>query len=233
MIADLHLGLSVDKPMDIFGPGWEQHERRLRENWCARVRAEDTVFVPGDISWGMDLEQAMADLRYLSQLPGTKILSKGNHDYWWGTVGKMEAALERQGIWNIHFLHNNAYLVENKIFCGSKGYLRDGEESDAQNQKLMEREAQRFAHSVREGLALRERAGEALELIALFHYPPVTPQQRNEGILALLRRHGIGRCYYGHIHGMGTRTAITGPFEGVELSLVSADFLSFVPKIIE
>ena len=218
--------------MNVFGGEWDHHERRLAERWRACVSEQDTVFLPGDISWGMSFEEALADFEFLHRLPGRKIISKGNHDYWWSTVGKMKKALMEQGLSSIDFLHNNAYLIEGKIFCGTKGYLWDDSVSKDQNNKILERERMRLELSLKEGRKLAAAQGTA-ELIALLHYPPVTQQQRNEGLLELMREYGVRRCYYGHIHGPGRRSAVTGEFDELRLALISADFLSFCPQIIE
>ena len=232
LIADLHLGASVNKPMQVFGPEWDNHTEKIRREWLARVDAQDTVFLPGDLSWGIDLQEALADFLFLDALPGKKILSKGNHDYWWTTVSKMQNFLLAHGITSIDFLHNNAYAAEGMIFCGAKGYQWDAQQSAAQNEKLINREAMRLELSLERGAALRGSLPgyEHAELIALLHYPPVSPGQKSRRLLEILLKYGVRRCFYGHIHGPGKATAVTGLYEGVEFSLISADFLSFCPQ---
>lgn len=232
LIADLHLGASVDKPMQVFGPEWENHTQKIKEAWLAQVGAQDTVFLPGDFSWGIDLQEALADFLFLDALPGKKILSKGNHDYWWTTVSKMQNFLLAHGITSIDFLHNNAYAAEGMIFCGAKGYQWDAQQSAAQNEKLINREAMRLELSLERGAALRGSLPgyEHAELIALLHYPPVSPGQKSRRLLEILLKYGVRRCFFGHIHGPGKATAVTGLYEGVEFSLISADFLSFCPQ---
>lgn len=235
IIADLHLSGSVDKPMQVFGPEWDNHAERIRENWMERVREEDIVFLPGDFSWGIDLEEALADFRFLESLPGTKVLSKGNHDYWWTTVSKMQQFLESNGILSVEFLHNNARAAQGMIVCGTKGYQWNNQDSTAQNEKLIHREACRLELSLEEGMRLRQKLPgyEEAELIAVMHYPPVVVGQKNEHFLEILQTYGVKRCYYGHIHGAAKASALTGWYQGVEFSLISADFLSFCPQKID
>ena len=230
VLSDLHLGTSVDKPMDVFGDAWDAHQEKIKRNWHSIVGADDTVFLPGDISWGIDLVEALADFRFLHELPGKKILSKGNHDYWWSTVGKTAKALADAGIDSIDFLHNNAFFLEGKVFCGTKGYLHDLDETDDYNNRISQRERERFSRSLQAGQVLREQYDRDAPLIALLHYPPITKHQRNDLILELLKKHGVSRCYYGHIHGAGKHAALTGVYEQIELHLVSADAVDFCPQ---
>ena len=232
IIADPHLGESVDKPMRVFGSEWEDHVRKFKEAWLAQVAPEDTVFLPGDISWGIDLNEALADFLFLEQLPGKKILSKGNHDYWWTTLSKMQKFLDDNALTTISFLHNDAVAVEGMIVCGSKGYLWDAGEPVTQNEKLIRREAARLELSLKAGRKLRKTCPgyETAELVVVLHYPPLTVGQRNEPILSLLHEYDIKRCYFGHIHGPGKAAAVTGEVDGVSYFLVSADFLSFCPQ---
>ena len=124
-IADTHLSLTTEKPMDVFGPRWANHDQKLRENWLKTVTENDTVVLPGDISWGISLEEALEDLKFLDALPGRKLIGKGNHDYWWTTVNKMTKFFEENSITTLSFLYNNAYLVEDKIVCGTRGWMSE------------------------------------------------------------------------------------------------------------
>ena len=127
VMGDLHLSLSSDKSMDIFG-GWENYVERIKENWNREVSPEDTVVVPGDISWAMSLKEAGADFRYIHELPGRKIILKGNHDYWWTTAAKMNNFLAENGFDSIFILHNNHYAYENYGICGTRGWINDDSE---------------------------------------------------------------------------------------------------------
>ena len=223
-IGDLHLSLGYDKPMDIF-KGWDNYTDRLTENWNRVVSDNDTVIIPGDISWAMTLDGAKQDLEYINNtLKGDKIILKGNHDYWWNTVSKMNAFLGENGFDRIRILNNNAYLVEGISVVGTRGWINDdGSECDA---KVLNREAGRFRMSVAEGIKLRG------ELVAFIHYPPIYNGEKNEYILSVIREYGIKKCYYGHIHGPGHRYAFQGEYEGTQYKMISADYLGFMPIMI-
>ena len=184
-IADLHLSLGTNKPMDAF-PGWNGYVRRLEDNWRRLVADGDTVVVAGDVSWGMSLEQAGADLAFLHSLPGRKILMKGNHDYWWTTRRKMDAYLEEHGLTSVSILHNDAYTVDDSLaVCGTRGWFYDAE-ADA-DKKILAREVGRFNASIDAAVAT------GLEPVAFLHYPPVYAGAVCEEILETLQRRQIRR----------------------------------------
>lgn len=222
-IGDLHLSVAAKKPMDIFA-GWDNHAERLLESWQQKIAPEDTVVLAGDTSWGMTLEQALPDFRLLHKLPGKKILLKGNHDYWWSSVGKMTALLTENGLDSLSFLHNNSIEAEGLCICGSRGWLfENGEPHD---DKIIKREAMRIEAS------LTSAAGDC-EKVLFLHYPPVYAGQVQEEYIALMLRYGIKRCYYGHIHGAGHKYAIQGNYRGVKLTMISSDYLAFEPILIK
>lgn len=223
-IADTHLSLGTDKPMDIF-KGWSGYVDRLKENWEASVTDSDTVVIAGDISWGMSLEGAIEDFRFIDSLPGKKIILKGNHDYWWTTRKKMETFLSENGMKTISFLHNNTITVGNLAVCGSRGWFFDAEES-ADNKVLL-REAGRLRTSI--NLALET----GLEPIVFLHYPPVTQNMVCEEIYNVLLETGVKRCYYGHLHGPSMTRSINSVRDGIEFALISCDFLAFAPKLVQ
>ena len=220
VIADLHLSLSSDKPMDVFS-GWDDHVSRLEKNWQERVKPEDTVVIPGDISWAMSLKGALEDFRFIDRLNGVKIISKGNHDYWWSTVTKAEKFFSENGISTIKILHNNFYGYEGSGICGTRGWINDG--SEPQDKKVILREAQRLERSIQGAV----EAG--LEPIVFLHYPPIFCGDRNDDIMEVLRRFGIKYCFYGHLHGYAHKNAVIGEREGIEFRLISSDFLHFSP----
>ncbi len=222
-IGDTHLTFSTDKPMDIFR-GWTDYVERLEKNWRAVVGEDDTVVIPGDISWAMSLEQAKKDFAFLDALPGKKLIMKGNHDYWWTTKKKMDTFLCENGFDSLSILHNNAFRVGDFTLCGSRGWFFDAENSDS---KVLLREAGRLDMSIEEGKKLGG------ELIVFLHYPPVMSNMRCNEMMAVLKKHDIERCYYGHLHGESTLRAVKETVDGVKFSLVSADFLEFCPKLIE
>lgn len=223
-IADTHLSLGTDKPMDIF-KGWSGYVDRLKENWEASVTDSDTVVIAGDISWGMSLEGAIEDFRFIDSLPGKKIILKGNHDYWWTTRKKMETFLSENGIKTISFLHNNTITVGDVAVCGSRGWFFDAEES-ADNKVLL-REAGRLRTSI--NLALET----GLEPIVFLHYPPVTQNMVCEEIYNVLLETGVKRCYYGHLHGPSMTRSVNSVRDGIEFALISCDFLAFAPKLVQ
>ncbi|MDP4153343.1 MAG: metallophosphoesterase, partial [Bacillota bacterium] len=136
-ISDLHLSGSVNKPMDIFGGRWENHAEKIYENWNKKVKNDDTVILPGDLSWGLTLEETLPDFIFLDRLPGKKIISKGNHDYFWSTVSKIKEFFVQNGITTIELMHNNAFSIENLVICGSKGYSFDSDAAREHNDRLM------------------------------------------------------------------------------------------------
>ncbi len=227
-IADLHLAEDTDKPMDIFGKAWEDHKRRLTDAWCGLVTEEDTVVIPGDISWGMRFDNTKNDLLYIHNLPGKKIIGKGNHDYWWNTLTKLKAFTAEIGASSISYLFNNAYKVEGKVICGTRGWFPDSVYG-AEDEKIALREAGRLRRSLEEGLRL---ADEGEEIIVFLHYPPFYGGVKCPPVADLLREFNIKRCYYGHLHGAPERL-LEKSFGVTDLHLISADKLGFTPLLIE
>ena len=219
-MGDLHLSLSVNKPMDIFG-GWDNYMERIKENWTREVSSEDTIVIPGDISWAMSLAQAEPDFRFINELPGEKIILKGNHDYWWNTAAKMNRFLEEKGFGTIHILHNNCYAYESFGICGTRGWIND--DSEPADAKVLAREANRLETSI----VSAEQAG--LEPIVFLHYPPLYGNEYNPDLLDVMYKHNIKKCYYGHVHGKGHQYAVNGERDGIEFRLVSADYVQFCP----
>ncbi len=229
-IADLHLSLSVNKPMDIFGEGWENHTEKIRINWQSKIKEEDIVFLAGDTSWGIDMEEALADFKFIDSLNGTKFISKGNHDYWWTTVSKMEKFLSDNGVLSINFLHNNAYVEGDFAVSGTKGYLYDSKESKEQNEKIINREVSRLELSLQKA---RKDVGDDGEVVAILHYPPLTVTQSGDVFIDIMKKYGVKKCYYGHIHGAGHKSAIIGEHQNMNFSLISADYINFNPILIK
>lgn len=220
-IGDLHLSLGTNKPMDDF-KGWDNYVDRLERNWRAVVELEDTVVVAGDISWGMTLEEAAPDFDFLQSLPGKKLLLKGNHDYWWTTRRKMDTFFEDNHFDTLRILHNDGAAVEDTwAVCGTRGWFYDAE-ADA-DKRVLNREIGRLHMSADAARAFD------LPLIGFLHYPPVFGDSVCTEMMQALQEEGITRCYYGHIHGAGIRKAFNGTMQGIELKLISADALSFVP----
>ena len=217
-IGDTHLSLSSNKPMDVFGGGWEGYVDKLRAGFTA-VGPEDTVVLCGDLSWGMSLEEAREDFAFLDALPGgRKILLKGNHDYWWNTAAKMNRFFAENGFSTLQILHNNCYEYGDYALCGTRGWFYE----ETGDQKVFKRELIRLEASLK-------TAGERPKLCFL-HYPPLYQGYSCPEIIALLEQYGGGRCYYGHLHGGSHRLAVEGAQGGVEYHLVSADYVGFRPQ---
>ena len=221
VISDPHLSFGVEKPMDIFR-GWQDYTSRLKSNWEKIVSDNDTVIIPGDISWGMTLEEAKEDLIFINQLPGKKIIGKGNHDYWWCTMRKMLQFVEENELSTINFLYNNAYEAEDIAVCGTRGWFFDDKSDNAE--KVILREAGRLKTSIEQALSFGK------EPVAFLHYPVVYESGVCNEILDVLKAYDIKRCYFGHIHGEKTGRYEKYEHEGITFSLISADFLAFCPK---
>lgn len=224
VIGDLHLSFGVDKPMNIFGDNWENHEEKIRTNWIKTVTDRDTVILPGDFSWAMKLEESIKDFEFLNSLPGKKLLSKGNHDYWWNSLKKMRKFLEDNNFQNIDFIYNNSYLVEDKIIVAIRGWITNP--TSPEDYKILRRENERLALSIKDGI---EKYGNDKEIISFIHYPPFYKQMvPNEiNFENTLKEYGIKRCYYAHLHGEGHKEAIEGILNGIRYQLVSSDYLNF------
>lgn len=233
VIADLHLSCAAetDKSMEVFGDRWANYTERLYRNWTHLVAPEDTVIVPGDISWALTLPEAREDLAFIDRLPGKKILMKGNHDFWWSSMKKLESFCEENGFSTLSFLYHDACRVEGKIVAGTRGWLwaENTEKADPEGQKILAREALRLEMSLVAARRLREETPDC-EVIAFFHYPPVWNGAVCPALTEPLRREGIRRCYFGHIHGVAGARRITE--DGITYFLTSADALDFTPCFI-
>lgn len=225
-IGDLHLSFKENKPMDIFGGNWEEHYEKIKEDWNLKVKENDLVVLPGDFSWATYLKDTDKDFKYLNDLPGKKILLKGNHDYWWTTVTSMRKFLVENEYENIDFLHNNSFEYEDKIIVGTRGWSKtEGTEDD---DKIINREVLRLELSIKDGI---KNFGEDKEIIVFMHYPPIIKSNllNNElsGFVKIMKEYNVKRCYYGHLHSNSIRDAVEGEHFGIEFKLVSADGLDF------
>ena len=223
-IVDPHLSFSCDKPMDIFR-GWDDYVARLEKNWNSVVTENDTVVVPGDISWAMGLTNAKKDFEFLNNLNGTKIILKGNHDYWWNTMNKMNSFLSENEFESIKILHNNSYKIGDFAIAGTRGWFYD--DTCEADKKVILREAGRLQTSINEAKKLGG------EVIVFLHYPPISATQKCDEILNVILENDIKRCFFGHLHGFVPPENTFIEYEGVKFTLVSADKLNFCPKIIE
>ena len=221
-ISDLHLSFGKNKPMDIFGENWINHEKKIKENWLKVVRQDDLVLLPGDFSWAMYLENSILDFEYLNSLPGKKIILKGNHDYWWTTITKMIKFLKENNFGNIEFLYNNSYCFENKIIVGSRGWS----EQEESVEKIIKRENIRLENSIKDGI---KKFGTDKEIIVCMHYSPFNSYEKSElNFVETMRNYNVKKCIYGHIHGKEAhKEAKQGNINGIEFILVSADYTNF------
>lgn len=225
VIGDLHLSFSADKPMDVFGMNWENHAEKIKANWISKVKENDTVILPGDFSWATYLEETYKDFEFLNSLPGKKILSKGNHDYWWTTVTSMKRFLKENNFENIDFLYNNAFLIEDKIITGTRGWINTWKSQE--NYKILKRENERLKISINKGI---NEFGTDKEIITFIHYPPfykeaIIPEEID--FAKTLRDYNIEKCYYAHLHGESHKDAIEGMINNIEYKLISSDYLNF------
>lgn len=223
-IADLHLSLGSNKPMDVF-EGWRDYVARLEDNWRRTVKEEDTVVIAGDISWAMKLEETYKDFSFIHSLPGKKLLLKGNHDYWWSTKSKIDTYLSENGFDSMQIVHNNSYPVGEYAVCGTRGWLYNA--ASDEDIKIVKREVGRLTASIEHALA------QGLQPIVFLHYPPVYDGMVCKEILQVLLDRGIRQCYFGHIHGtQASKRAVTGEYQGIELHLISCDYLGFLPLLV-
>ena len=219
-IGDLHLSLGAEKPMDIFGGNWLGYMDKLKAGLSV-ISENDTTVLLGDLSWSLDLEGAKQDFAWINDIPGRKIILKGNHDYWWSTASKFYKFCEANGFENQFILNNNHYEYDGWAICGTRGWFFEEERSGEHDEKVFKRELLRLEASLKS-------AGE-LPKIVFLHYPPRYRGYQCDEILQLLQKYEVRRCFYGHLHGPSHKLAMEGLWDGVEFRLVSADFLDFKP----
>ncbi|MBQ3038558.1 MAG: metallophosphoesterase [Clostridia bacterium] len=224
-ISDLHLPIGIDKPMDIFGSKWTNYVQRLEKNWKAIINDDDTVVIPGDISWATYLEQSIPDFDFIESLPGRKIIMKGNHDYWWTTMSKLNKFLADNNYKTISFMQNNSFMYKDVAICGTRGwnYIGYGTATD-EDIRIYEREVGRFLLSLDEA-----KKSNPEKIIAFFHYPPICADCMDNGFTEVMKNNGIELCIYGHIHSAGHKNAVEGVRDGIKYMLVSCDYRDFIP----
>lgn len=224
-ISDLHLSLGTDKPMDVFGVRWENYTEKLQNKWLNKIKKDDVVLIPGDISWATYIEDAYKDFEFINNLPGTKIILKGNHDYWWTTQSKMEKFFTENDFLSIKILQNNSYLLGRTAVCGTRGWSA-AEKSSGEDRKIFDREKIRLLLSLED--AKRKNPS---KIIVMLHYPPIF--QNNREIFDILKEYRVDECIYGHLHGKAHSGAPCGNIDGIELKLVSGDYIDFDPIFLE
>ena len=222
-IGDLHLCLGAPKPMDIFGGAWVGYMDKLKEG-VSIITPEDTTILLGDLSWALDMEHAVEDFAWINQIPGKKIILKGNHDYWWSTVAKFNKFCEANGFTDMHLLNNNCFEYDDWAICGTRGWFFEEERHGAHDEKVFKRELCRLEASLK-------AAGEKKKMVFL-HYPPRYKGYECREILDLFEQYGVRRCYYGHLHGGSHKLAMEGLWDNVEYRLVAADYIGFIPQTV-
>ncbi len=223
-ISDLHLSFTDDKPMDIFGEAWVDHDVRIRENWLRKIKQEDTVLLGGDLSWSMTLAEAKKELDFIADLPGRKIAIKGNHDYWWHSIKKLNSLYD-----DFSFIQNNFFTWGDTAICGTRGWTCEGSEKfTAEDAAIYRREGIRLENSLKAA-----RSGGYDKIIAMIHYPPVNEYGHDSVFTRLMEQYGVRKVIYGHLHGAALRNVFQGVRNGVEYIMTSGDFIQFDPVLIE
>lgn len=217
-ISDLHLALNEDKPMDIFGNNWIEHDKKIKKNWLKKITKEDTVLIAGDISWSMKINEGMEDLNWIHKLPGKKIISKGNHDYWWGSIIKLNSLYD-----DMKFIQNNFYNYEDYAICGTRGWpIKDN--SSEHDKKIMSREIIRLKLSLDEA-----KKNNFNKYIVMMHYPPVNDRFEESEFTKIFKEYGVEKVIYGHIHGPALKNIFQGKIDNIEYILTSCDYINFNP----
>ncbi|OAA86737.1 metallophosphoesterase [Clostridium ljungdahlii] len=219
-ISDLHLDLTGSKPMDVFGNNWTNHDEKIKKNWSSKITSEDKVLISGDISWSMNMEGGACDLEWVHQLPGTKLMIKGNHDYWWNSITKLNNMYEDMG-----FIQNNFFTYKDYGICGTRGWnCPESDNFSAHDEKIYKRELLRMKNS----LDCAVKAGYK-KFIVMIHYPPISEKFMSSGFTDIFREYAVEKVIYGHLHGESLSKAVTGNLNGVEYILASADYVKFNP----
>lgn len=223
-ISDLHLSLSGDKPMDVFSEEWKNHDMRIRENWLKKVKEEDTVLLAGDLSWSMKLQGGKEELDFVAGLPGRKIIIKGNHDYWWGSITKLNSMYD-----NMDFIQNNFFAYEDYAICGTRGWVLPGSSLfKEEDEKIFRREVLRLKMSLD---AAKKKGFQ--KFIVMIHYPPVNETFKDSEFTDIFEEYGVEKVIYGHLHGKSLQRVMIGERKGVEYILTSCDYIGFDPVLIK
>jgi predicted phosphohydrolase len=223
-IADLHLSFSHPKPMNLFGELWDNHEQKIEHTWGEMVHPGDVVLIAGDISWAMTLPDAMSDLEWIAQLPGQKVMIRGNHDYWWSGIGKIRSSLPP----GVYALQNDAISFGDVVVCGSRGWQLPSHPSfTGEDERLYSRELERLRLSLDYAESLPHKTK-----VVLLHYPPLSADGQETAMTRLLEQHGVSLCVYGHLHAHAHRYAYVGDLHGIQYQLVSADYVNFQPILL-
>jgi len=227
-IADLHLSCETQKPMDIFGGNWQGYVEKIYNNFNSVVKAEDTVVIGGDISWGMNFAQSLKDFEFINNLPGKKIILKGNHDLWWSTMNKMNKFLSENGFTTIKFLYNNCFMYGKTAICGTRGWFYEENFKEQNDEKIFKRELLRLETSLKAGIENNPE-----EIYCFLHYPPIHASFKCDEIIDIMEKYGVSKCIYGHLHGESLKYVFTGEEKGIKFIAVSGDYVNFMPVLLK
>ena len=225
-LADLHLSFGTDKPMDIFGEAWGDYTEKIKTNWHSVVTNQDLVIIPGDVSWATYLEDTYNDFKFINELPGNKVILKGNHDYWWTTLSKMEKFLNENSFDTIKILNNTAIEFEDAAICGTRGWwYKEGRTEE--DEKILDRERKRLVLALEEAVKLKKE-----RIVVGLHYPPLDKDSANRDFFEIMKQYNVDTCVYGHLHSFSHKNAVVGEVEGIKLKLVAGDFVDFMPVLV-
>ena len=219
-ISDLHLSGNNPKPMDIFGSCWADYLSEISADWHAKVQADDIVLIAGDISWAMTLENARPDLRFICELPGHKVITRGTHDYWWHAISAVRGCLTN----NTYAVQNDCLRIGDVLVCGSRGWAtpETGASVSAEDKKIYDREVVRFKLSL-DAMEKMRRDGD--RVVAMIHYPPFNSRREPSPFTKLFEEHGVNAVVYGHLHGKGGRIDGYREVGGIGYYLTSCDLV--------
>lgn len=219
-ISDLHLSINCNKPMDIFGPVWENYLEEIEANWSKKVNDDDIVLIGGDISWAMRLEDALPDLQYISKLKGNKVLVRGNHDYWWSSISELRNNLDNKTF----ALQNDAVKIGNVVVAGSRGWMAvdDAKTMTPENEKIYKRELIRMDLSLQAAKKLQVKND---TLIVLTHYPPMNNKFQKNEMTQLFEKYGVHKVVYGHLHGEPFKHKLSYKKNKIKYYLTSCDLV--------
>lgn len=227
-LSDLHIAKAIDKPMDVFGSSWDHYMERIEENWRAVIKPEDTVLVPGDVSWATYLSEVDKDFDFINSLPGAKLISRGNHDYWWTTLRKLENHMTSKGFTTVSFLQNKAVQVEDAVISATRGWiLPNDSEFTSEDKKIFERELARLDLCIAD--MKRIDPEHANKWILMMHYPPIIKTYLKNEFVTKITEASIDLCVYGHLHGLGQRLIVEDTIVNTEFKCIAADYLKFMP----
>lgn len=218
-ISDLHLSNANPKPMDIFGDNWKDHWNKIKNDWLEKVKEGDIILIPGDISWALTLDEALLDLIEISKMPGRKILSRGNHDYWWSSPAKMRKALPH----DMEIVQNDFIETEEFLICGTRGWILQGDERfDENDSKIFNREIIRLGLSLSKASSCSDKP-----IIVMMHFPPFNEKKEPSEFIEVMNNYNVKYCVYGHLHGESLKNVREGVHHNINFIMASCDYLNF------